>query len=212
MHTTATPNIAPAADRQRGTLPVPARMARLLIARHGFLPALARAEARMNRYVQDPDGVRYVTHPERWLYWRQVARSVARTPQPSALAQAIAQLRAEDADRAHHVHLTFLEEVDEGRLAANATDELAVLVREIHALSRIEGLKPKGKLRIEITVQSNKTVMDVIGEVKTVMPRRPRSGSSFFRTRDNQLSAVNPAQLGIEFRDVQDVPAIVRKV
>lgn len=108
--------------------------------------------------------------------------------------------------------LTFLEEVDEGRLAANATDELAVLVREIHALSRIEGLKPKGKLRIEITVQSNKTVMDVIGEVKTVMPRRPRSGSSFFRTRDNQLSAVNPAQLGIEFRDVQDVPAIVRKV
>ena len=106
--------------------------------------------------------------------------------------------------------ITFLEEIDEGRLAANATDELAVLVREIHSLSKIEGLKPKGRLTIEITIMSNKTVMDVVGEVKTRLPRRPRSGSSFFRTRDNQLSAVNPAQLGMEFRDVSD--PIIRKV
>jgi len=108
--------------------------------------------------------------------------------------------------------LTFLEEVDEGRLAANCTDELAVLVREIHSLSKIEGLKPKGRITIELTISSNKTVMDVVGEVKTRLPRRPRSGSAFFRTRDNQLSAVNPAQLGMEFRDVGDTPTIVRKI
>lgn len=93
MPQTTAPNIP---DRPRGALPVPARMARLLIARHGFIPALDRAEARINRYVQDPHGVRFVSHPARWLYWREVARAVVRTPQPSALAAAIAQLQAED--------------------------------------------------------------------------------------------------------------------
>lgn len=99
--------------------------------------------------------------------------------------------------------LTFLEAVNHGRLAANSTEELEVLVRELRALAQVPNMKPKGKIRIELSIEALPNgLMDVIGDVKLTMPRRPKERSAFWPTRENCLSAVNPAQLGIPGLDV----------
>lgn len=108
--------------------------------------------------------------------------------------------------------LTFLEQIDEGRLASTADEECAVLVRELRRQAQIVGLKPKGKLTITLAFEANTSVVDVSGEVKLTMPRQPRARSSFFPTRENRLAAVDPAQLGMQFRDVSDTAPIIRKV
>jgi hypothetical protein len=93
MHTTTAPNIAP---EFIGTRRLAAQIARALVERHGVASALARAEARLTLYVQECDGVRFVTDETRWIFWTRVVVLVRKTPQPSALAQAIALLEAED--------------------------------------------------------------------------------------------------------------------
>lgn len=99
--------------------------------------------------------------------------------------------------------LTFLSQVDEGRLASNATEELEVLVRELRALAAIVGIKPKGKIRIEMSIEALANgLMNVSGDIKLTMPRRPKSTSTFWTTKENCLSAVNPSQLAIPGIDV----------
>lgn len=100
----------------------------------------------------------------------------------------------------------FFSQIGDGRTASDATDQLQVLVRELKHLALATGGKPKGKLRLEIDILANGGVMDVTAEIKTTMPKPPRERTVFFPTRENSLSAANPQQIGMEFKDVSTRP------
>ena len=100
--------------------------------------------------------------------------------------------------------LTFVEAVDDGRLAAEATERLEGLVGELRAIAQMNGMKPRGRITIEINVEAlpGGTLMSVIGDVKVKMPRRPKAASTFWPTKYNCLSPMNPDQLAIPGIDV----------
>lgn len=99
--------------------------------------------------------------------------------------------------------LTFLSQVDEGRLAGNATEELELLVSELRAVAMIQGAKPKGSITIEIKIDAiSPGMMEVVGQIKRRMPKRPQGRTPFWPTKSNGLAAADPAQLRIEGIDV----------
>lgn len=99
---------------------------------------------------------------------------------------------------------TFLAEIDEGRLAAQATEELEVLVGQLHRVSQIPNTKAKGSITITIAIASEAggKLMSVTPEIKVKIPKPPKATSSFWRTKQNMLAANPPSQLGIPFEDV----------
>ena len=101
-------------------------------------------------------------------------------------------------------YASFLSQVDEGRLAADATEELTVLTRELRAIAQIPNTKPKGSITITIKIAAmpGGEMMNVIGDVKIKMPTRPKAQSIFWRTKENGLTVQNPTQREIEFVDV----------
>lgn len=99
--------------------------------------------------------------------------------------------------------LSFIAQVDEGRLAANATEELELLVAELRAVALIQGAKPKGSITIELRIDAiSPGMMEVVGQIKRRMPKRPQGRTPFWPTKSNGLAAADPAQLRIEGIDV----------
>lgn len=99
---------------------------------------------------------------------------------------------------------TFFTQVDDGRLAANATEELEVLIRELRNVAQIANTKPPGRIVLTISIAAlpGGEMMNVVGAIKVAMPTRPKAQSIFWRTKENCLSAANPAQREIDFKDV----------
>lgn len=104
---------------------------------------------------------------------------------------------------------TFFAQVDEGRLAATATEELEKLVAELRVLAQAPGSKPRGRvsLTFELEAVSGAQLVNVTAEVKVKMPRRPKVQSTFWPTKQNCLSAMNPQQLEIPGVDVTSLGA-----
>ena len=100
--------------------------------------------------------------------------------------------------------LTFLSQVEDGVLAANATEELETLVRELRSLSQVANTKPVGSITITLRIAAlpGGEMMNVVGESKVKLPRRPKTHSLFWRTKEDCLAAQSPHQLGIPGLDV----------
>lgn len=98
----------------------------------------------------------------------------------------------------------FLQQIDEGRMVASATEEMEVLIENLKRIAQIPNTKPKGKLTIEISIAAapGGEIMAVTPDIKVKMPKPPKATSQFWRTKQNMLSAVSPAQIGMEFQDV----------
>ena len=64
-----------------------ARVARQLIAKHGYVRALCRASDRYDRYRAENAGGPIVVNPGRWLYWRKVVRVIRRAMPPALDAE-----------------------------------------------------------------------------------------------------------------------------
>lgn len=60
---------------------IPARIARLLVEKHGRVRAIARATARAHRYAFLARDEYVVTHPFRWLIWTTVLAQLVGVPQ-----------------------------------------------------------------------------------------------------------------------------------
>lgn len=100
--------------------------------------------------------------------------------------------------------ITFLEAVDDGRLSADCTEQLEKLVAELRSLAQIQGMKPRGRIEVRIGIEAlpGGALMSVVYDVKTKMPPRPKAPSTFWPTKYNCLSPVNPAQLTMPGLDV----------
>ena len=101
-----------------------------------------------------------------------------------------------------HTFIEFLQQLEDGRFIANCTAESQTMIREMTSLHAAGIGKTAGKIRIELVVKNDGGVFDVTGEIKTVMPRRPRTRSIMYATRDGALTAVNPYQQELPLRDV----------
>lgn len=70
---------------------LPARVARRMVAKYGWLEATKRLFKKWEHYVQTNDGVRYVAQPERWIYWERTTKLVGQVPvSPFADVRAVA--------------------------------------------------------------------------------------------------------------------------
>lgn len=103
----------------------------------------------------------------------------------------------------------FLDQVEDGDLARDLSEQLRQLVESMHRQADIAGGKPKGKLTVVVDLKLEGGVFEVRADVKVTAPKAPRQRSIFYRHPDNGLSANNPKQLdlGMDAREVRDVAA-----
>lgn len=100
--------------------------------------------------------------------------------------------------------LTLLEQVEAGRLASDATENLETLVRECRTLAQIPNTKPVGSITITLKVAAlpGGEMMNVVGDVKVKLPRRPKAQEVFWRTKQDCLAPQDPKQMQLPGLDV----------
>lgn len=112
----------------------------------------------------------------------------------------------------------FLQMVDDGVAEAEASDELAELVKTLEAHAEDNG-QAKGQITIVIDMTVNRNGRtDVKHDVKVKKPKKPRAGSVFWVTKTGNLSNKHPRQLKLGLEEVKpsrheddDAPAAKRR-
>ena len=102
----------------------------------------------------------------------------------------------------------FLAQMEEGQFQHDLSAELQRANQELSLHAERNG-SAKGQIAIIVNLkhQANGTV-DVVGEIKTKLPKSNRSRSVFWTLGDGNLSEKNPKQGSLPFREVNaDSPA-----
>lgn len=96
----------------------------------------------------------------------------------------------------------FLSAIEDGGFQDELSAELLRANTELSKHAEHNG-KAKGQLTIVVNLQhhANGTV-DVIGEIKTKLPKSNRARSVFWTTGDGNLTSKNPKQETLPFREV----------
>jgi hypothetical protein len=97
----------------------------------------------------------------------------------------------------------FVQMIDDGVAEAEASDDLADLVKVLEAHAEDNG-QAKGQITlvIDMTVNRNGRT-DVKHEIKMKKPKKPRAGSVFWVTKTGNLSNKHPRQLKLGLEEVK---------
>lgn len=88
----------------------------------------------------------------------------------------------------------FLAQVEDGRLATKASEELATLVKELKSRVENAGPKHKAKLTVTVTFDADGSLITVGGDVDVKIPKLRRQKSIMYFVGPNGLSVNNPRQ------------------
>lgn len=108
--------------------------------------------------------------------------------------------------------LTFLAQMQDGRLSDELTERMKGLVAAMTEQARNAGGKPKGRITLALDFLLEDGRLDVIGDVTVKPPKMIRSRSVFWPLIDGTLSPSNPKQLEMPLQTkekrtpIRDVP------
>lgn len=90
--------------------------------------------------------------------------------------------------------LSVFKSLEDGLLDSDLTQEMVDLVHNMRAFALATGAKPKAKITLSLEVKLDGGIFEVVPSYKVVPPKKPRSRSIFYPTKDNGLSTQNQAQ------------------
>ncbi len=97
----------------------------------------------------------------------------------------------------------FLQMIDDGVAEAEASDELASLMKTLEAHAEDNGTA-KGQITLVIDFKlDRKGRTDVTHDIKTKKPKKARAGSVFWVTKTGNLSNKHPRQLDLGLKEVK---------
>lgn len=106
--------------------------------------------------------------------------------------------------------LTFLAQVQDGRLSDELSARMKGLVATMTEQARNAGGKPKGSIKLELTFKLEEGLLEVTGDVTVKPPKMIRSRSIFYALTNGGVSVQNPKQL--EMKLARDTRTPVRDI
>lgn len=101
--------------------------------------------------------------------------------------------------------LAMFGSLEDGALDSDLTDDLVELVHNMRAFALATGAKPKAKMTLTLEIKLDGGIFEVVPSYTVKPPKKPRSRSIYYPTRDNGLSTRNPAQTTLPLGSVKDV-------
>lgn len=98
----------------------------------------------------------------------------------------------------------FLAEVEDGSLARDIQQDLAMLTHNMRQQALATGGKPKARIALTLTFSLESDVFEVRGEYKVTEPKKPRGRTLMFPQKDGSLSSRNARQTDM-FAPAKDV-------
>ena len=95
--------------------------------------------------------------------------------------------------------LQLVKTLEDGGLDADLTQELVDLVHNMRAFALATGAKPKAKITLSLEVKLDGGIFEVVPSYTVKPPKKPRSRSIYYPTKDNGLSVNNQAQGHLPF-------------
>ena len=93
--------------------------------------------------------------------------------------------------------LTMFRSLEDGILDSDLTDEMVQLVHDMRAHQMATGAKPRAKIALTLEIKLDGGIFEVIPSYKVTPPKKPRSRSIFYPTKDGGLSTQNHAQMNL---------------
>lgn len=100
--------------------------------------------------------------------------------------------------------------LEDGALEGDITSDMVDLVHNMRALALSTGGKPKAKITLSLEIKLDGGVFEVVPGYKVVPPKRPRSRSIYYATKDGGLSPHNQAQRSLFQDKPKDVTTAAR--
>lgn len=101
-----------------------------------------------------------------------------------------------------------LQHIDNGRLAAELTEEIRSMVGDL-TNAKMEGAKtPKGKVVVTLDFALEEGEIELRHDLKVTKPKLPRRRTLLWATPDNNLCARDPRQEQLPLRDVATMPNV----
>lgn len=105
----------------------------------------------------------------------------------------------------------LLQQVEEGALHAELSDELRDVCRDLHRMAKNYEQKAKGSLTLVLELVADPSgILTVKPSVTKKIPKAKRSGSAFWITGGGNLSVENPRQPRLPIREVP-APAVAAR-
>lgn len=93
--------------------------------------------------------------------------------------------------------LAVLKSLEDGSLESDLTEDLVQLVHDMRAQGLATGGKQKGKITVTLEVRLDGGIFEIVPGYKITPPKKPRSRSIYYPTKDNGLSTQNAAQMSL---------------
>lgn len=93
-----------------------------------------------------------------------------------------------------------------GQLNQDLTEEIRNVIATLHNEALSRGGKQKGSLTIKLDFLLEEGVIEVRADCSAKLPRHQRGRSMLWATPDNLLTAKNPKQTELNFKDVSSTP------
>lgn len=103
--------------------------------------------------------------------------------------------------------LAVFSSLEDGALDHDLTQEMVDLVHNMRAFALATGAKPKAKITLSLEVKLDGGIFEVVPSYTVKPPKKPRSRSIFYPTKENGLSVNNQAQRTLELGGAKDVTA-----
>jgi coenzyme F420-reducing hydrogenase beta subunit len=97
-----------------------------------------------------------------------------------------------------------LAAIDDGVFHNDATDKLKALLADMSNHQQEFGGKVGGIMTINLGFTLDGGLVDVVAKVETKAPKKPNARTVMYLTPENNLSASNPKQRNLPFRDVTE--------
>jgi len=101
--------------------------------------------------------------------------------------------------------LEMFRSLEDGVLDADLTEDMVTLVHDMRAHALATGSKPRAKITLTLEIKLDGGIFEVVPGYKVSPPKKPRSRSIFYPTKDNGLSPNNQAQGSLSLGPPKDV-------
>lgn len=107
---------------------------------------------------------------------------------------------------------TVLAAIDDGRFHSDLTDKLKALLGDMSNHQQEFGGKVSGIMSINVGFTLEGGLVDVVAKAEVKTPKRPNARTVMYLTPENNLSASNPKQRNLPFRDVSEPQGEVKVI
>src|SRR6185437_5840386 len=101
--------------------------------------------------------------------------------------------------------LKVFGELEDGALDHDLTNDLIDLVHDMRAVALSTGIKPKATIALSLEIKLDGGVFEIVPHYKIKPPKKPRSRSIYYATKDGGLTVNNPAQHNLPLGGAKDV-------